>query len=152
LKLSLIRRTPMKVDTGTGTDPRLAQASALRAEELGYNCAWSAEVAHDPFLPVLLAARATKTIGVGTALAVAFARSPMTMASTAWDLNLLSSGRFSLGLGSQVKPHIERRFSMPWSLPAARMREYVLALHAIWDCWQYGTRLKFEGDFYTHTP
>lgn len=88
---------------------------------------------------------------MGTAIAVAFARSPMTTAQTANDIQALSGGRFVLGLGSQIKAHIERRFSMPWSQPAARMREYVSALHAIWASWETGDRLSFKGDFYQHT-
>jgi probable F420-dependent oxidoreductase len=90
-------------------------------------------------------------VTIGTAVAIAFARTPMTLASTAFDLALSSEGRFVLGLGSQVKGHIERRFSMPWSRPAARMREYVMALRAIWATWQTGERLDFRGEFYTHT-
>jgi probable F420-dependent oxidoreductase len=82
---------------------------------------------------------------------VAFARNPMTLAMTANDLQLASGGRHILGLGSQIKPHIEKRFSMPWSHPAPRMREFVLAMRAIWDCWNNGTKLDFRGDFYSHT-
>jgi probable F420-dependent oxidoreductase len=124
---------------------------ARQAEAAGYDALWSVEIDNDPFLPVLLGADATERIAVGTRIAVALARSPMTVAYTAWDLQRHSGGRLLLGLGSQIQPHIERRFAMPWSAPAARMKEYVCALRAIWDCWQNGTPLDFAGDFYTHT-
>jgi probable F420-dependent oxidoreductase len=124
---------------------------ARRHEKAGYDGLWTSEAAHDPFLPLLLAAEHTERLEVGTAIAVAFARSPMQLAYTAHDLQTYSGGRFTLGLGSQIKPHIERRFSMPWSRPAARMREYVAALRAIWSAWNDGTKLDFRGDFYTHT-
>ncbi|MFJ1968168.1 TIGR03617 family F420-dependent LLM class oxidoreductase [Streptomyces sp. NPDC087903] len=124
---------------------------ARHHEKAGYDGLWASESKHDPFLPLLLAAEHTDRLEVGTAIAVAFARSPMQLAYTAHDLQSYSGGRFSLGLGSQIKPHIERRFAMPWSRPAARMREYVSALHAIWAAWNEGVRLDFRGDFYTHT-
>ena len=143
----------MKVDGGLGfggsTDGVGAQAKAQ--EEAGYDGIWTAETSHDPFFPLLLAAEHTDTIQLGTGIAVAFARSPMTTAMTANDLQLASKGRFLLGLGSQIKPHIEKRFSMPWSHPAARMREFVLAMRAIWDNWNNGTKLAFDGEFYRHT-
>jgi probable F420-dependent oxidoreductase len=123
---------------------------ASRIERLGYDGCWSAEINHDPFLPLMLAAEHTSRIELGTSIAVAFARTPMTVANVGWDLQAYSKGRFVLGLGSQIQPHIEKRFSMPWSRPVARMREFVLALHAIWSSWHDGTRLAFEGDFYTH--
>ncbi len=131
----------------------LAQARTIyrELEELGYDRAFSFEAKHDPFLPLAVAAEHTDHIGLGTALAIAFARSPMTLANAGWDLQALTGGRFTLGLGSQIRPHIEQRFSMPWSAPAARMRELILAVRAIWDCWQHGTPLDVEGDFYTHT-
>ncbi|MCH5675563.1 TIGR03617 family F420-dependent LLM class oxidoreductase [Streptomyces gilvus] len=125
--------------------------TAADHEKRGYAGLWSSESAHDPFLPLAAAAQSTQDLELGTAIAVAFARSPMTLAYTAWDLQRYTEGRFTLGLGSQVKPHIERRFSMPWSKPAARMREMVSAIHSIWDSWQNGTKLSFEGDFYRHT-
>jgi probable F420-dependent oxidoreductase len=125
--------------------------SAQEVEAAGYARAWTAELAHDPFLVCLLAAEATTTLNIGTAITVAFARTPMTLAGTGYDLARYSKGRFVLGLGSQIKPHIERRFSMPWSHPAARMREYISAMRAIWDCWENGTSLDFRGEFYTHT-
>ena len=98
----------------------------------------------------MLAAEHTTRIELGTSIAVAFARNPMTVANVGWDLQAYSEGRFILGLGSQVQAHIEKRFSMPWSQPVRRMREFVLALHEIWSCWRDGTKLRFEGDFYTH--
>jgi probable F420-dependent oxidoreductase len=141
------------VKLDTTLDGPLDQAGELagKAEEQGYDGIWTTEIAHEPFFPLLLAAERTQAIALGTGIAVAFARNPMTTAYAAWDLQRHSGGRFLLGLGSQIKPHVERRYSMPWSAPAARMREYVSALQAIWDSWQNGTRLSFEGDFYTHT-
>ena len=121
------------------------------AERVGYDGVWTTEVSRDPFLPLLLAADRSRTLTLGTAIAVAFARNPMTVAATANDLQSFSSGRFVLGLGSQVKAHVQRRFSMPWSEPAARMREFVLALRAIWAAWSDGSRLDFRGEFYQHT-
>jgi probable F420-dependent oxidoreductase len=141
----------MKVDGGISSNLHEAVTSAQDAESAGYSGAWTAETSHDPFLPLLLAAEHTKKIELGTSIAVAFARSPMTLANTAWDLQAYSKGRFILGLGSQIQPHITKRFSMPWSKPAARMREMVLAIRAIWDCWLNGTKLDFRGEFYTHT-
>jgi len=140
----------MKVDGGLGAIAT-AGTTARSLEEAGYDGAWSAETNHDPFLPHVLAADATDRIELGTGIAVAFARSPMTLANTAWDLQVQSEGRFLLGLGSQIKPHITKRFSMPWSQPAARMREMILAIRAIWDCWDGDGTLDFRGDFYTHT-
>jgi probable F420-dependent oxidoreductase len=98
----------------------------------------------------VLAAEHSKTIALTTSISVAFARNPMTLANLAWDLNQYSKGRFSIGLGSQIKPHITRRFSMPWSKPAARMREFILAMQAIWACWETGEKLDFNGEFYQH--
>lgn len=141
----------MKVDGGISFEPSNSASSARDAEAAGYDGAWTAETSHDPFVACLLAAEHTERIEVGTSIAVAFARSPMTTAVTANDLHAFSNGRFILGLGSQIKPHIEKRFSMPWSKPAARMREYVSAMRAIWTSWNEGTKLDFRGDFYTHT-
>ncbi len=142
----------MKVDGGFGFGSGLGGAieSAQAQEAQGYDGFWTAETSHDPFLPLLLAAEHTTSIELGTSIAVAFARNPMTLANTAYDLQAYS-GRFILGLGSQIKPHITKRFSMEWSKPAARMREMVLAIRAIWDTWNNGTKLDFRGDFYTHT-
>ena len=103
---------------------------AARAEADGFEAVWGYETNNDPFLPLAFAAKATQRIELGTSIVVAFARTPMVTAYSAWDLQRLSNGRFILGLGSQIKPHIERRFSMPWSRPAARMREYVEALRS----------------------
>jgi probable F420-dependent oxidoreductase len=141
----------MKVDGGIGSNLALAGAQARELEEAGYSGAWTAETAHDPFFPLLMGAEHTTTLELGTSIAVAFARNPMTLANIGWDLQAYSKGRFILGLGSQIKPHITKRFSMEWSKPAARMREMILAMRAIWDTWQNGTPLAFRGDFYTHT-
>jgi probable F420-dependent oxidoreductase len=121
---------------------------ARRVEALGFDCLWSSETQHDPFLPLAVAATATTRVKLGTAIAVAFPRSPMITAHIAWDLQQASGGRFILGLGSQVKGHNERRFSVKFESPARKMREIVLALRAIWDCWQNGTKLGFKGEFY----
>ncbi|AFM16550.1 putative F420-dependent oxidoreductase, MSMEG_2256 family [Mycolicibacterium chubuense NBB4] len=132
---------------------QLAQvpSGAETLERRGYDGCWTAEINHDPFLPLALAAEHTTRIELGTSIAVAFARNPMTVAQIGWDLQDYSQGRFLLGLGSQIKPHIEKRFSMPWSKPVARMQEFVQALRAIWSCWRDGTPLDFAGQFYTHT-
>jgi probable F420-dependent oxidoreductase len=143
----------MKIDGGFGVNTTLDKASELAREQeaAGYDGFWTAETSHDPFLPLLLAAEHTETIELGTSIAVAFARNPMLLANTAWDLQAFSGGRFILGLGSQIKPHITKRFSMPWSKPAARMREMIQAIHAIWESWETDGRLDFRGEFYTHT-
>jgi probable F420-dependent oxidoreductase len=143
----------MKVDgsAGIGTDVATAGRAAKEAEDQGYDGVWTAETSHDPFLPLLLAAEHTRRVELGTGIVVAFARNPMTTAMIANDLQLFSRGRFILGLGSQIKPHITKRFSMEWSRPAARMREFILAMRAIWDAWHNGSKLDFRGDFYTHT-
>ncbi len=141
----------MLLDAALPADLDDVPAVARDLEERGYAGVWTSETAHDPFLPLLLAGRATTRLQVGTAIAVAFARSPMTVATTAHDLQRHTHGRFVLGLGSQVRAHVERRFSMPWSAPVPRMREYVAALRAIWSAWQDGTRLRFQGEHYRHT-
>jgi len=142
----------MKIDTQVSmTGSADSRPAAAEAERAGYAAVWTSEVTHDPFISVALAATATGRVELGTAIAVAFARSPMTTAVQANDVQLLSRGRLLLGLGSQIRAHITRRFSMPWSHPAARMREYILALRAIWDCWHNGVKLDFRGDFYSHT-
>ena len=141
----------MKVDGGVSANLPDVPAEAAAAEAAGYDGAWAAETGHDPFLPLLLAAEHTERMELGTGIAVAFARNPMNLAVLANDLQWYSGGRFMLGLGSQIKPHIEKRFSMPWSHPAPRMRELILAMRAIWDCWNNGTKLDFRGDYYTHT-
>jgi probable F420-dependent oxidoreductase len=139
------------VDGGIGLDPSDAVRTAVRAEEDGFDGVWCAETAHDPFLPLVLAAEHTERVQLGTGIAVAFARNPMSTAVLANDLQTYSKGRFLLGLGSQIKPHIQKRYSMPWSHPAPRMREYISAMRAIWSAWHDGTKLAFRGDFYTHT-
>jgi len=141
----------MKIDGGISFVLDNAAETARQAEEAGYTGAFTAETSHDPFLPLALAAEHTEKLELGTSIAVAFERNPMTVANTAWDLQAFSKGRFILGLGSQIKPHITKRFSMEWSNPGSRMREFVQALHAIWDTWQTGEPLRFEGDFYKHT-
>ena len=143
---------PLVIDgatTSSSVDGCAAEAMAF--EQMGLDAAWTFEASHDPFLPLALAADQTESIQLGTAIAVAFARNPMTCAVTAWDLQRLSNGRFILGLGTQIKPHITKRYSESWSQPAARMKEYIAALHAIWDNFQTGEKLDFRGEFYTHT-
>jgi probable F420-dependent oxidoreductase len=141
----------MKIDT-TIMGSMLDDGSRARAaEELGFDGVWVAETGHDPMLAMGAAAARTSRVSLGTNILVAFARSPMTVAMTANDLHLMSEGRFILGLGSQIKPHITRRFGMPWSAPAARMKEYVGALRAIWRSWHEGEPLKYEGEFYQFT-
>ena len=141
----------MKVDALCAGELTTAAEIARAAERLGCDGLVVPEVAHDPFLPLGLAAAATERIQLTTGIAVAFARNPMTVAVVASDLHRFSGGRLTLGLGSQIKPHITRRFSMPWSQPAARMREFVQALRAIWTSWDTGDKLDFRGDFYQHT-
>jgi probable F420-dependent oxidoreductase len=132
-------------------DPREARTSYRDLEEIGYDGAFSFEAKHDPFLPLVLASEYTKSLQLGTAIAIAFARTPMTLASAAYGVQSISGGRFILGLGSQVRPHIQNRFSMPWSKPAKRMREIVLALKAIFARWEGLAELDFDGEFYRHT-
>ena len=142
----------MKVDGGLiGHSLGEVPAAARALEALGYDGVFTFEGPHEPFFPLLLAAEHTDRVDLTTAIAIAFARTPMTLANLAWDLQQMSGGRFVLGLGTQIRPHIEKRFSMPWSRPAARMRELVLALRSIFDRWQHGTPLDFRGEFYTHT-
>jgi probable F420-dependent oxidoreductase len=142
----------MKVDGG-GYAATVDEAgrAARDAEQLGYDGWWAVETQIDAFLAAAVAAERTSTLQIGTGIAVAFARNPMTVALQANDLQSLSTGRFILGLGSQIKPHITNRYSMPWSKPAARMREFILAIRAIWESWATDGKLDFHGDFYTHT-
>jgi len=121
---------------------------ARKVEAMGFDCLWSSETQHDPFLPLAVAATVTSEIKLGTAIAVAFPRSPMVLAHIAWDLQKASAGRFILGLGTQVKGHNERRFSVKVESPGPKMREIVQALRSIWDTWQNGTKLDFKGQFY----
>ncbi len=141
----------MKIDGALFGDFTQAGDAAAQMEADGYGAAWSFEGPHDPFFPLVLASQKTERIELGTAIAIAFARNPMICAHIAQDLQTLSKGRFILGLGTQIKPHITRRFSQEWSKPAARMREFVHAIRAIWHAWNTNERLAFEGEFYTHT-
>jgi len=140
----------MKLDTGLmARDLREVPAAAKAAEEAGFDAIWTIEAGNDGFLPLALIAEHTRRVKMGTGVAIAFARSPMAMAHTAWDLAGLSQGRFILGLGTQVKGHIERRFSVKWEAPVPRLREYIESLRAIFKCWaEGGTRLKYEGKYY----
>jgi probable F420-dependent oxidoreductase len=129
-------------------DLRTLPGYARNAEKIGYGCLWTSETQHDPFLPLAVAATSTTSIKLGTSIAVAFPRSPMVLAYTAWDIQKASQGRFILGLGSQVRAHNERRFSVKFESPGPKLREVVLALRAIWESWQKGTPLRFQGEFY----
>jgi probable F420-dependent oxidoreductase len=142
----------MKVDAMTLGGPLAGIADEVRTAETRGDDGWFVgETAHDPLLACVVAGGASDRLQVGTGIAVAFPRSPMHVAYAAHDLQALTGGRFVLGLGSQIKAHIEKRFGIAWSRPAARMREYVLALRAIWQAWGTGERLRFEGEFYRHT-
>lgn len=129
-------------------DARQVSAQAGRFEALGFDGVWTFEAAHDPFLPLALAAAATERLEIGTNITVAFARAPFAVAQTAWDLQAASRGRFHLGLGTQVRAHVERRFSMPFERPAARITDYIRCLRAIWDTFQTDARPAYEGEFY----
>jgi probable F420-dependent oxidoreductase len=146
----------MKIDTifGYGPDRASTEAMGRRArelEELGFDGLMLAEIDNDPFQSLVIAAHETSTIELRSGIVVALARSPMTLANSGHDLQAWSQGRFSLGIGSQIKPHITKRFSMPWHGPAAQMREFIEALHAIWDCWYEGKDLDYRGEYYQHT-
>ncbi|HWP66907.1 MAG TPA: TIGR03617 family F420-dependent LLM class oxidoreductase [Candidatus Limnocylindria bacterium] len=142
----------MKIDGAlVAADLTQTGAAARQLERWGLDGLLSFEGAHDPFLPLAVAAEHTSRVELTTAVAIAFARNPMGCAYLANDLQLLSRGRFRLGLGSQIRPHVERRFGQPWSRPNARMREFVRAIRAIWRAWDTGERLDFRGEFYTHT-
>jgi probable F420-dependent oxidoreductase len=139
----------VKLDVGMLThDLKTIPDYARKVEALGFDCLWSAETQHNPYLPLAVAAGVTSRIKLGTSIAVVFARSPMVTAQIAWDLQSASDGRFILGLGTQVKGHNERRFSVKFESPGPKMREAVLAIRAIWDTWQNGTKLDFKGAFY----
>jgi probable F420-dependent oxidoreductase len=128
--------------------PALAKA----AEQIGFDALWTQETQHDPFLPCTLIAEHTARLQLGTAIAVSFARSPANLAYTAWDLAAQSNGRFILGLGTQVKAHIERRFGQPWPASVTeKLREQIQVIRAFWDCWQNGTKLNYRGDYYKIT-
>ena len=124
---------------------------ARRAEDVGFDGIWTTETNNDGFFPLLLAAEHTRRVELGTGIALAFSRSPLHLAHAAWDLNLLAEGRFILGLGSQVRAHVERRFSSDYSRPVARMRDLMLAIRAIWKAWDEGGELDYQGTFYRHT-
>jgi probable F420-dependent oxidoreductase len=142
----------VKLDTGLMTaNLEDAGPAAQAAEEVGFDALWSVETSHDPFFPLLLAAQQTQRIKLGTAIAVAFPRSPMVLAQIGWDLQSYSKGRFILGLGTQVRGHNERRFGIKWEHPGPKLREMIQMIHAIWDCWQHGTRPSFTGKFYNFT-
>ncbi len=139
----------MKIDAELAVGSPLEAAElARKAEAYGFDCLWMNETKHDPFVQLSLAAGATSRIALGTSIALAFTRSPTSLAYTAWDLQSASNGRLILGLGSQVKGHIERRFGMKWEAPAPKMREEVLALRSVWECWQNGTKLDFQGRYF----
>jgi probable F420-dependent oxidoreductase len=139
----------LKIDAEVAVgDPSEARGLARKAEESGFDCIWVSETKHDPFVQLALAADATEKIGLGTSIALAFSRSPTTLAYTAWDLQSLSKGRMILGLGSQVRGHIERRFGMRWDPPAPKMRDEVLAIRAVWKSWQEGAGLSYVGRFF----
>ncbi len=140
----------MKLDVGMLThDLKSLPEYARKVEALGYDCLWSSETQHDPYLPVAVAATVTSRIKLGTNIATVFSRSPMITAHIAWDLQKASGGRFTLGLGTQVKAHNERRFSVKFESPGPKMAEAIRAIRAIWDCWQNGVKLNFKGQFYT---
>ncbi|MFJ9696990.1 TIGR03617 family F420-dependent LLM class oxidoreductase [Kitasatospora sp. NPDC101183] len=141
----------LRLDATASGHPAGILEAAERAELRGMDRLVVAETAYDPFLQLARAADRTERIELATGIAVAFARTPMTLAYQAWGLHAASGGRAVIGLGSQVKPHVEKRFGMPWDRPAARMGEYVHAVRAIWHSWQTGERLRFRGEFYTHT-
>ncbi|MCT9930508.1 TIGR03617 family F420-dependent LLM class oxidoreductase [Planotetraspora sp. A-T 1434] len=142
----------MRIDFhGITAGPEIFGDWAEEAEELGYDSIWMSETQHDPFVGLTAAALRTSRPAIRTGLAVVFARNPMTTAMLANDLQLVSGGRFALGIGSQLQTHITKRFNMPWSNPAPRMREYILALRAIWECFATDGRLRFRGEFYRHT-
>jgi probable F420-dependent oxidoreductase len=140
------------IDLAFHGDPRRVAAAACEIERrAGVGGLFVAEATHDPFLSLALAASSTTTLQLGTSIAIAFARPPMSMAYSVYDLHRIAAGRTILGLGSQIEPHIKYRYGMPWSKPVQRMSEYVAALRAIWHAWQTGDKLDFRGDFYTHT-
>ncbi|MCB1700125.1 MAG: TIGR03617 family F420-dependent LLM class oxidoreductase [Pseudomonadales bacterium] len=141
----------MKIDGPFYAQLGAAAAEAERLAEIGYDGVYTLEGSWDPFLPLALASEHAPQLDIATGIAVAFPRNPMHLAYQAWDLQTFSKGRFLLGIGSQVKAHIEKRFGVEFSSPAARMREYIQALKAIFACWQQGERLQFEGKYYHHT-
>ena len=142
----------MRISTTVPQDDlRKVAAAARMVEAGGYTIITTNENKHDPFLALAIAAVETERVELATAIAISFSRSPMAVANASWDLNEASRGRFVLGLGTQVKAHNERRFSVAWTPPAPRMREYIQSLKAIWRCWRHGEKLAFEGDHYRFT-
>ena len=141
----------MKIDASAASNMSNIGSHARQLERLGYDGLRVAELNHEPFMPLALAASQTSTIELVTSVAVAFARNPMSLAIQAHDLNAFSRGRFLMGIGSQVKPHITRRFSMPWHKAARQMREFIEAMNAIFDCWYEGKTLEYVGEYYQHT-
>jgi len=143
----------MKLDAALPIVPlKDVPAIATAAQEVGFDALWTQETQHDPFLPCALIAEHSETLRFGTAIAVSFARSPANLAYTAWDLAAQSGGRFILGLGTQVKAHIERRFGMTWpESVTGKLREQIQVIRAFWDCWQNGTKLNFRGEYYKAT-
>ena len=141
----------MKVDAHMTPDWHQIPDHVKKLEAQGYDGVGTAEMNHDPFMPLLLAAEHTEKMEIHTGIAVAFARSPMILANLGHDLNAYSKGRFTMGLGSQIRPHITKRFSMQWGAPAAQMKELILAMRAIWTNWYSGEPLRFEGKYYNHT-
>lgn len=139
----------MKIDAEVAVEsPAEVTELARRAEDFGFDCLWVNETRHDPFVLLAVAAGATQRMAIGSSIALAFTRSPTTIAYAAWDLQALSGGRLILGLGSQVKGHIQRRFGMEWEPPVAKMRETILAMRSVWKSWQTGSKLEFHGRFY----
>ncbi|MEP5763351.1 MAG: TIGR03617 family F420-dependent LLM class oxidoreductase [Halieaceae bacterium] len=146
----------IKIDSGFGFGPEVESTAAMATrakelEEIGFDGIMTAEIGHDPFMPLLIAAHATSKLELRTSIAVALARNPMNMANIGHDMNAWSEGRFSFGIGSQIKPHITKRFSMPWQGPAKQMREMIEAMNAIWDNWYDAKELNYSGEFYQHT-
>jgi probable F420-dependent oxidoreductase len=141
----------MKIDARLRNDLATAAADIRACEDAGYDGGWNTESVSDPFLALTIAAEHSSRLQIGPSVAIAFARTPMTVAYPAWDLQRFSGGRLVLGLGSQIRPHVTKRFSMPWSRPAARMHEFVTALRAIWHAWETGERLDHRGEFYEHS-
>ena len=149
--MSASLRVEASLYPGNNVGTAFIAQQASKLEALGFDRAFTAETSRDPFFPLVLAAHCTQTIELGTGIAVAFARNPMNIAIAAQEVNVMSGGRFRLGLGSQIKPHITRRFSMPWHGAAKQMREFIDAVNAIWDTWWDGVPLAFEGDFYSYS-
>ncbi len=141
----------MKIDGPFYAQLGDAAAEARRLADIGYDGVYSLEGSWDPFYPLVMASEHAPDLDIATGIAVAFPRNPMHLAYQAWDLQKFSKGKFLLGIGSQVKAHIEKRFGVEFSPPAARMREYILALKAIFDCWQNGAPLDFRGEYFHHT-